>query len=113
MNEKIISYVAIFLSGSIATAVVCFLYYIRRSRRAQGDNSRIERLEQRAGTNNRELADAERTTREAIERARETTRRTEELVREQATDNRRAADNNRRAKELIERAEKILNKDVD
>lgn len=112
MNEKICDLCCIATCCFIAFVVYAFARHYGK-RRTKTDTHRAEDLERGAGEANRRLAEAERTTRETIERAEATNRRTDELIREQAADNRRAADNNRRAKELIERAEKILSDAVD
>lgn len=112
MNETVYNLLCIITCCFIAFVVYIFAKHLGK-RGAQTDIERTEELERRAGDNNQRLADAERTTRETIERAAETARRTEELIRVQAGDNRRAAENNQRAGELIKRAEEILGKDDD
>ena len=109
MNETLHTVFTAILSGATA-AVVVYIAVRLGGRRASANSKRTEELEQRADANNRELAEAERGTREAIERAREENREFDRIVGEQAEDNQRAAANNRRAEELIERAESILNK---
>lgn len=112
MNEAISKFIPALISG-IVSAIVVFIV-IKFGKRGAGTNSSgTEELERRAGTDNRALADAERRTREAIERARETNRESDRVIGEQAEDNRRAAENNKRTRELIERAEEILSEHGD
>lgn len=107
MNETLIKFLPALISGIIAVIVVVIVVGVGGGR-AKTNSSGIEELERRAGADNRALADAERGTREAIERAKEANRETDRIIGEQAEDNRRAAENNRRSKELIKRAEEIL-----
>lgn len=112
MNERVYDFLMCAMCFGIAFVVYFILFFFRK-RRIDRDYNRAQGLEQRAGEDNRALAEEERRTGELIQGAGENNQRAGELITDQAEDNRRAAENNRRIRELISRAETILGKGTD